>query len=268
MVSCTQEIWLSSYPRQDLRAHPNRGQTANVPRRKKHAHQSAQESNHPSVRRNRSKIVDYFSNKDSANCSFHDLLTGRSVTLLDSRTKKEVAELDSIADLVPIDALTESTSKLGPVVELKEGDFLTFLQSDQYLLLSWTDYHQKKLDWGIPSEPSAACRPVRAARVFHRNVRECISAAESGTHPAKRPRHSAEEGPSEKRPRVEHFVQVSPRISVLVEDLPQLAGLANRQSTYSLSDGNRGLPSFLNAGVPRVVNPSYSWWYSFSIMIQ
>lgn len=160
---------------------------------------------------------------------------GRSVTLLDSRTKKEVSELDSIADLVPIDSLTENTSKLGPVVELK-------------------------LDWGIPSEPSAACRPVRAARVFHRNVSECISAAKSGTHPAKRPRHSAEEGPSEKRPRVEHFVQVSPRISVLVEDLPQLAGLAKKQTDdlFSLLDGYRGLPSsFLNAGVPRV-NPSYS----------
>ena len=100
---------------------------------------------------------------------------------------------------------------------------------------------------------------MRAARVFHRNVSECISAARSGTHPAKRPRHSAEEGPSEKRPRVEHFVQVSPRISVLVEDLPQLAGLANIQTiSNSLLDGNRGLlSSFLNAGVPRV-NLSYS----------
>ncbi|CAG5106509.1 Oidioi.mRNA.OKI2018_I69.chr1.g2875.t2.cds [Oikopleura dioica] len=110
---------------------------------------------------------------------------GRSVTLIDSRTRKEVSELDSIADLVPIDALTDSSSRLGPVVELK-------------------------LDWGkVSTEPSNACRPVRSARVFHRNVRECISAAKTGTHPAKRPRHSAEEGPSVKRPRVEHFVQLA-----------------------------------------------------------
>jgi len=124
---------------------------------------------------------------------------GRSVTLLDSRTKKEVSELDSIADLVPIDSLTENTSKLGPVVELK-------------------------LDWGIPSEPSAACRPVRAARVFHRNVSECISAAKSGTHPAKRPRHSAEEGPSEKRPRVEHFVQDTKSLQRTFSQLSDMMG--------------------------------------------
>ena len=39
-----------------------------------------------------------------------------------------MSELDSIADLVPIDALTENTSKLGPFVELKEGDILSFLK--------------------------------------------------------------------------------------------------------------------------------------------
>lgn len=124
---------------------------------------------------------------------------GRKVLLLDGRTLHEVSEQDSLSDLVSADSASDLNSRQGPIIELK----LRFVSS---------------------SEPSSACRPVRAARVFHRNVRECLTAAEAGTHPVKRPRHTHAEGPCEKRPRIEHFVQDTRKLADTFSQLSELMG--------------------------------------------
>jgi len=61
--------------------------------------------------------------------------------------------------------------------------------------------------------PSAAYRPMTAARIFHRNARECLSAGESRSDALKRRQYNAPGTPVAKRPRLDTFVDETRSLS-------------------------------------------------------
>jgi hypothetical protein len=61
--------------------------------------------------------------------------------------------------------------------------------------------------------PSAAYRPLTAARIFHRNARECLSAGESRSDALKRRQFNAPGTPVAKRPRLDTFVDETRSLS-------------------------------------------------------
>lgn len=86
------------------------------------------------------------------------------------------------------------------------------------LKLKATVVHDEEPAVEPAEEPSVAFKHVTVARILHRNVKECIHAAQTGTSPSSRKRHnSAGLQPVDKRPRIDTFIKDTKELSVTLK---------------------------------------------------
>lgn len=75
-------------------------------------------------------------------------------------------------------------------------------------------------------ETSNAFRHLNIVRVLHRNVKECIEAAQNGIHPSQRKRHNTDEScKATKRARVDTFIEYTKEVSSTLKCFSNLINL-------------------------------------------